>query len=185
LKLAEPMSDPTIAARRLTVLSPWVTLAERDARFPGASETPQLYHSFVLADYVTLLAETADGRIVLVEQYRPALERRTLELPGGLLDEGEDPAVCAGRELTEETGFAAQTTPRLIGNLIADSARLENKVWCFHARPVVAQPGWVPEPGVAHRLVTKQELKDLVTNGIFDHAPHVAILGLAMLRGLL
>jgi ADP-ribose pyrophosphatase len=177
------MSDPTIVARRRTVLSPWVTLSERDARFPGASETPQLFHSLVQADYVSLLAETDDGRIVLVEQFRPALERRTLELPGGLLDDGEDPAVCAGRELTEETGFAAQTPPRLIGNLIADSARLENRVWCFHAKPVVAQAGWRPEPGVEPRLVTKQELRDLVTNGAFDHAPHVAILGLAILRG--
>jgi ADP-ribose pyrophosphatase len=161
-----------------------VTLSERDARFPGAAETPQLFHSFVVADYVSLLAETADGRIVLVEQFRPALERRTLELPGGLLDDGEDPAICAGRELVEETGFAAQTSPVLIGNLVADSARLENRVWCFHARPVVAREGWQSEPGVSPRLVTKPELRDLVTNGTFDHAPHIAILGMAILRGL-
>jgi 8-oxo-dGTP pyrophosphatase MutT (NUDIX family) len=177
------MSDPTIVARRRTVLSPWVSLAERDVRFPEASETPQLFHSFVVADYVSVLAETDDGRIVLVEQFRPALERRTLELPGGLLDAGEDPATCAGRELTEETGFAAQTPPQLMGKLIADSARLENQVWCFHAKPVAAQAGWQPESGVEPRLVTKQELRDLVTNGTFDHAPHLAILCLAILRG--
>ncbi|MDB5405537.1 MAG: hydrolase [Rhodospirillales bacterium] len=178
------MSDPTIATRRQTVLSPWVTLTERDVRFSGASETPQLYHSFVVADYVSLLAETDDGRIVVVEQFRPALERRTIELPGGLLDDGEDPATCAQRELAEETGFATATPPQLIGNLIADSARLENRVWCFHAKPVGAQAGWQPEPGVEPRLVTKQQLKDMVTNGTFDHAPHVAILGMAILRGL-
>jgi ADP-ribose pyrophosphatase len=178
------MSDPTIVARHRTVLSPWVTLAERDVRFPGASDTPQLFHSFVVADYVTVLAETDDDHIVLVEQFRPALERRTLELPGGLLDAGEAPATCAGRELAEETGFVVQTPPVLIGNLIADSARLENQIWCFHARPVVASAGWHPEPGVASRLVTKQELRDLVINGAFDHAPHLAILGMAVLRGL-
>jgi len=48
-----------------------------------------------------------DGKICLVRQYRVALERMTLEIPAGKLDPGEDPAVCAARELTEETGLVA------------------------------------------------------------------------------
>jgi ADP-ribose pyrophosphatase len=48
-----------------------------------------------------------DGMICLVRQYRVALGRMTLEIPAGKLDVGEDPAVCAARELVEETGLVA------------------------------------------------------------------------------
>lgn len=48
-----------------------------------------------------------DGKICLVRQYRVALGRMSLEIPAGKLDPGEDPAVCAARELTEETGLVA------------------------------------------------------------------------------
>jgi ADP-ribose pyrophosphatase len=48
-----------------------------------------------------------DGKMWLVRQYRVALDRMTLEIPAGKLDPGEDPAVCAARELTEETGLVA------------------------------------------------------------------------------
>lgn len=48
-----------------------------------------------------------DGKICLVRQYRVALGRMTLEIPAGKLDPDEDPATCAARELTEETGLVA------------------------------------------------------------------------------
>jgi ADP-ribose pyrophosphatase len=48
-----------------------------------------------------------DGKICLVRQYRVALGRMSLEIPAGKLDADEDPAVCAARELTEETGLVA------------------------------------------------------------------------------
>ncbi len=48
-----------------------------------------------------------DERIVLVEQYRPALGRNILEVPAGMRDGLEDPLLCARRELREETGFTA------------------------------------------------------------------------------
>lgn len=48
-----------------------------------------------------------EGRICLVRQYRVALGRMTLEIPAGKLEEGEDPSVCASRELLEETGLVA------------------------------------------------------------------------------
>ena len=49
----------------------------------------------------------ADGNLLFVRQYRHAAGTDLLELPAGTLDEGEEPAVCAAREIREETGFAA------------------------------------------------------------------------------
>ena len=49
-----------------------------------------------------------DGRVVLVRQYRYALEQAILEIPAGKLDPNESPATCAIRELEEEAGFHAE-----------------------------------------------------------------------------
>jgi ADP-ribose pyrophosphatase len=54
---------------------------------------------------VAILALTDDNRIVMVEQYRKALERTIVEIPAGKLEKGEKPDVCARRELEEETGY--------------------------------------------------------------------------------
>lgn len=51
-----------------------------------------------------------DGNVLLVRQYRYALSQVTLEIPAGKLDPGEEPQVCAVRELREETGYAGQMT---------------------------------------------------------------------------
>jgi ADP-ribose pyrophosphatase len=50
-----------------------------------------------------------EDRMLVVEQYRKPMEKFQIEIPAGKLDPGEDPIVCAGRELEEETGFRAAT----------------------------------------------------------------------------
>lgn len=54
-----------------------------------------------------------DGRIVFVRQLRYPFGRRLLELPAGKLDSGEDPLLCATRELEEETGWMADRWEKL------------------------------------------------------------------------
>ena len=67
---------------------------------------------------VAVVALTAEGRICLVRQYRTALGRVTVEIPAGKLERGEDPAVAARRELSEETGASCETlTP--LGEILA------------------------------------------------------------------
>ncbi|MBX6350695.1 MAG: NUDIX hydrolase [Clostridia bacterium] len=65
-------------------------------------------HHFVDSPEVAvILPELPDGRIVLVRQYRAALDREILELPAGKLREGESAEAGARRELAEETGYRA------------------------------------------------------------------------------
>jgi ADP-ribose pyrophosphatase len=54
-----------------------------------------------------------NDKVLLVEQYRKAVERNTLEIPAGTLEEGESPGECAMRELIEETGFQASKLDKL------------------------------------------------------------------------
>jgi len=54
-----------------------------------------------------IVAVDEDGQVLLVRQPRPAVGTSMLELPAGLVDDGETPIECARRELAEETGYRA------------------------------------------------------------------------------
>ncbi|WNF38948.1 NUDIX hydrolase [Bacillaceae bacterium IKA-2] len=54
---------------------------------------------------VAVIAITEDKKILLVNQFRKALEKTIVEIPAGKLEEDEDPLECAKRELEEETGY--------------------------------------------------------------------------------
>ncbi len=58
---------------------------------------------------VAILAITPDNKIIMVEQYRKALERSIIEVPAGKLEKGESPETSAMRELEEETGYTAES----------------------------------------------------------------------------
>src|SRR6202011_5655634 len=88
-----------------------------------------LHYSISTQDYVSIFAVTKNQTFPLVRQFRPAIEQVTLELPSGHVDEGETPEQAAGRELREETGFAANKLI-LVGNLSPDTGRLGDRMWC-------------------------------------------------------
>jgi ADP-ribose pyrophosphatase len=58
---------------------------------------------------VAVLAILNDGRILLERQYRYPIAKACIEIPAGKLELGEDPLLCAQRELEEETGYIAKT----------------------------------------------------------------------------
>lgn len=83
-----------------------VSLAVGTFRGPDGSEfTREIVHH---PGAVSVVAVDGDGRVPLVRQYRAPLDDWLLELPAGKLDvAGEDPMVCARRELVEEVGLTA------------------------------------------------------------------------------
>lgn len=79
---------------RLKILLPNGEISERDViRHNGG---------------VGILAINDDGKILLVEQFRKAIDQVLLEIPAGKIDKGENPEDCALRELEEETGYKAK-----------------------------------------------------------------------------
>ena len=65
-------------------------------------------------DWCNVVAITDDERVVLVRQLRFGTRNKSLELPGGMIERGEDPAAAALRELREETGWQAARTEPLV-----------------------------------------------------------------------
>ena len=62
-----------------------------------------------------ILPVLPDGKIILIRQYRNALERETLEIPAGCRDSlSEDTKICAARELEEETGYSSRNISFLL-----------------------------------------------------------------------
>lgn len=176
------ISFPRIATAKRTRLSEWVTLVENSVA-TTATDGGEVYHSFETADYVSIFALTPDQCVPLVSQFRPAVNRTTLEFPGGLLDTGESPERCAVRELAEEAGLDVTTVVPL-AVFLPDSGRLGNRMWSFFAADATPVAGWHPEGGVTPVSVTLNELFARARDGSFDHGPHLAMLGMALMRGL-
>ena len=84
---------------------PWATLRHDVCEMPdGRIKDP--YFVLEYPNWSNAVALTHDGKIVLVRQYRHAAEIVSLELLGGVIEHGEDPAEGIKRELLEETGYA-------------------------------------------------------------------------------
>ncbi|MDR9795652.1 NUDIX hydrolase [Aeribacillus pallidus] len=63
---------------------------------------------------VAVIPITNEGKIVMVRQYRKALERQLVEIPAGKLEKGESPEITARRELEEETGYGCESLKHVI-----------------------------------------------------------------------
>lgn len=89
-----------------TAYSGFVRVVQRTLRLPDGREA--VWDMVDTPASVAVLPLTPDGDVVCIRQYRPGPQRVVLSLPGGLVDEGEDVAAAAERELREETGYAAE-----------------------------------------------------------------------------
>lgn len=85
---------------------------EEEVEFPNGKKTRQSWINH--HPTVAIVALNDQKELLLIRQYRPAVKKALLEIPAGSLDgEDESPAMCAQRELAEETGFRANTLIKL------------------------------------------------------------------------
>ena len=141
------------------------------------------YYMLELQDYVSVVALTPARHILFVRQFRPVVQRHTLELPSGHIEEGESPEAAARRELLEETGFDAPHL-ELLGTLVPDVGRLANRLWCYFASGVTPNDrAPVREAGVSAIELSERDALKCVSDGTIDHALNLAALLLAVTAG--
>src|SRR5688572_15281470 len=78
-------------------------------------------------DWVNVIALTRDDRVVLIRQYRHGVDDMRVEIPGGMVDPGEEHAAAARRELAEETGYTAASW-RHVGSVEPNPAIQGNRL---------------------------------------------------------
>lgn len=120
---------------------------------------------------------TEDGKILMVRQYRNALERYTLEIPAGALDAEDEPGiVCAGRELEEETGFRCDKLEWLI-TLRTTVAFCNERIEVFVARNLIPSKQHLDEDEfIDLQAYTLEELQEKIFSGEIEDSKTVASL---------
>jgi ADP-ribose pyrophosphatase len=122
-------------------------------------------------DWINILPLTARDEVVMIEQYRHGSCEVTLEIPGGMVDRGEEPGRAALREMLEETGYSAQEA-LLLGKTRPNPAIQNNWIHTFLARDAEFQraPVFDSTEHTAVRLVPLADVPALIADGTITHS---------------
>jgi len=121
-------------------------------------------------DWSQVVPITREGEVVLVRQYRHGSARVTLEIPGGLVDPGEDPAATALRECLEETGYRGRNVVSL-GVVNPNPALFDNRLHAYLATDVELERP-IANTGTEYTEVVLRPVRDLrsmLLSGEIDH----------------
>ncbi len=132
-----------------------------------------------LHDFTIIVPVLDRDRLVFIWNYRHPIQGWELELPAGLVDDGESPATGARRELKEETGYSARSWKRL-GWLHTLPGISPQRAHVFLASGL--RRGSVkrePYEQMKVRVLSAAEAYRLLESGRIVHSPTVSALGLA------
>ena len=130
---------------------------------------------------VIILAVAPDGRIVMIRNRRHTVQETLLELPAGTLErdaagQTEDPAGCAARELTEETGFVAGNIAPF-GWFYTSPGILTEKMYAFVATDIRPGPQKLEDTEqIQVELLASQEILEHIQENRIVDAKSIAIL---------
>ncbi len=126
-------------------------------------------------DWVNIIALTKEKRVVLIEQFRHGTEEIILEIPGGMIDDGEESETAARRELLEETGFSADKFI-LLGKSHPNPAIQNNTIFHYLALDCEknGDTSFDEHESVLTRLISFEETENLISGGTITHSLVVA-----------
>lgn len=141
------------------------------------------YYVIELPDWTNMIIITKDEKIVLVRQYRHAKGTATLELPGGILEDGEDPKSSAIREMREETGYVSDEVEFLF-QISPNPAINNNTAYFFLAKNAekLAETSFDPFEDLIVETYGKTELFKLLEDNALQHGVQLGAIYQAMLR---
>ena len=124
------MKWKVIESKRL-FSEPWFAVRKDVCELPNGKKHEN-YFILEYPDWATAFALTEDNKVVMVRQYRHGLGVISTELPGGVIDKGEDPATAVARELLEETGHEFSSI-QLLGKIAPNPATSNNYMHMYLA----------------------------------------------------
>jgi len=154
-----------------------ITVCQEDVRLPnGGQVTLDIVHHPGAA---AVVAVDADETVTLLRQLRHAAGGEIWEIPAGTLRAGEDPADCARRELTEETGLIAADWTAL-GSILTTPGFCDERIHLFLARALTAGAQQLDDDEVltVERLPLRRALA-MIADGAIADAKSIAGLHLA------
>lgn len=125
-------------------------------------------------DAVNVLPITPEGKIIMVKQYRFGIGEDTLELPGGLIEKGEEQETAGRRELREETGYTGGKWTYL-GDIQSNPVFMNSKIFHWMAEGVTETEARLHLDAGEHIEVLaldKEQLFEALRLGKIKH-PHV------------
>jgi len=128
------------------------------------------FYFFDFPDWVNIIARTPDSQILLIRQFRYGTKRNELEIPGGMIDPGEDPIEAGQRELLEETGFVGRNA-KVIGKVCPNPAIQGNSCYTIlveHAAQT-ADPRPDDMEDIDWFLVPEQDIDLYIGDGRIEH----------------
>jgi len=168
--------------RELLNCPPWVRVRLETVRLEDDQTVVPDFYMIDLPDFVMIFAVSEVGQVALVEQYRHAIGRRTVELPAGVIDTGETPLEAAQRELREETGLEAASWV-LLGSFVIDPNRGCGRGYAYlatGARPTDQPAEQGDLQGQTLRMVTPDELRQMWLGGEIKNMSTAAAVGLGL-----
>lgn len=155
--------------------TPIFELRALTARSPSRPDETGRFVYLDSADWVNVIALTAQSEVVVIEQFRHGRREVTVEIPGGMVDPGEDPLAAGLRELLEETGYEGHDAS-IIGRVTPNPAILNNHCHTVLVRGVsrVREPALETHEEIGVRLVPVRQIDALIADGTIDHALVVA-----------
>lgn len=135
------------------------------------------------ASWVNVIALTDRDELVLVEQWRHAVDRPTIEIPGGGIDEEEPPLHAAMRELAEETGYASDRWS-MLGEIEPNPAIHTNRCYTFLAQGCEkrGEPHFDENEHCRVHLIPFDAYEAMITRGEVTHALVVVAMYFERLR---
>ena len=175
------MEEKTVSSREV-FQGPFFSIREDDIVYPDGEKRRRLILQHPGA--VAALAVLPDDRLLLVRQYRKAVERETLEIPAGKIEAGETPEDCLARELAEETGYRARSFLPLISYYPSLGISTEI-IHVYLARDLDPLPGpfSAPEHSLDRVILPLKEVEQKIEAGeIRDSKTIIAVRELAERR---
>ncbi len=133
------------------------------------------YYVLEYPNWVNAVALTEENKVILVRQYRFAADIISLEIPGGVIDDGEDPETAIKRELKEETGYTFDSC-ELIATLYPNPATSTNRTFTYLLKGgVKTHDQHLDEHEILNvEEYSIEELRILLKENKIDQALHVA-----------